>query len=147
VFAGYAWFLHDSAWLLAVLGAVGGSMMVSYTRARAEGLGVELAGGMMQRAERIVLVATGTLIAAWYGSGADTQSLVEPIVGVTMLSCAVGSTATAINRWLIAYRELVRRQGAGVSEPLPPPAAAPAPSAPRVHLSARVPKVASLEHN
>ena len=53
VFAGYTWFLRESPWLLAVLGAFGGSVMVSYTRARAEGLGVELSGGMMQRAERI----------------------------------------------------------------------------------------------
>jgi len=67
VFAGYVWFLHDSPWLLAVMSAIGGSMMVSYTRARAEGLGVTLSGGVMQRAERIVLVAGGTLIAAWYG--------------------------------------------------------------------------------
>ena len=72
VFAGYVWFLHDSPWLLAVMAAIGGSMMVSYTRARAEGLGVELAGGVMQRAERIVLVAGGTLIAAWYGGDLDT---------------------------------------------------------------------------
>lgn len=33
-----------------------GSMMVSYTRARAEGLGVPLKGGLMQRPERVVLV-------------------------------------------------------------------------------------------
>jgi CDP-diacylglycerol--glycerol-3-phosphate 3-phosphatidyltransferase len=31
-----------------------GSMMVSYVRARAEGLGVEIKGGLMQRPERIV---------------------------------------------------------------------------------------------
>jgi phosphatidylglycerophosphate synthase len=33
-----------------------GSMMVSYTRARAEGLGVGLKGGLMQRPERVVMV-------------------------------------------------------------------------------------------
>src|SRR6201994_1598900 len=31
-----------------------GSMMVSYVRARAEGLGVELRGGLMQRPERVI---------------------------------------------------------------------------------------------
>src|SRR5262245_38454175 len=66
VFAGYAWFLHDSPWLLAAFLAFGASMMVSYTRARSEGLGVELSGGMMQRAERIVVVVVGTLIAILY---------------------------------------------------------------------------------
>jgi phosphatidylglycerophosphate synthase len=33
-----------------------GSMMVSYTRARAEGLGIALKGGLMQRPERVILV-------------------------------------------------------------------------------------------
>jgi phosphatidylglycerophosphate synthase len=149
VFAGYAWFLHDSPWLLAVMGAVGGSMMVSYTRARAEGLGVELAGGVMQRAERIVLVAGGTLIAAWYGGDPDTASLVEPIIGVTMLICGVGSAGTAVNRWIVAYRELARRfqagtpqAAAGVAIPAP---AAPAPA--RVLLPPHVRKVAPLEQH
>src|SRR5215510_7999842 len=109
VFAGYLWFLRDSPWLVAVMSAIGGSMMVSYTRARAEGLGVALSGGVMQRAERIVLVAGGSLIAAWYGGDGDTASLIEPIIGVTMLICGLASTITAINRWVIAYRELARR--------------------------------------
>ena len=42
--------------------ALCGSIMVSYTRARAESLGFESKGGMMQRAERIVCVGTGALI-------------------------------------------------------------------------------------
>jgi len=116
VFAGYVWFLHDSPWLLAVMSAVGGSMMVSYTRARAEGLGIGLAGGVMQRAERIVLVAGGTLIAAWYGGDLDTAALAEPIIGVTMLICGVGSAGTAVHRWIVAYRELARRYDARISQ-------------------------------
>ncbi len=38
-----------------------GSMMVSYTRARAEGLGVECKGGMMQRPERVVLISLSAI--------------------------------------------------------------------------------------
>lgn len=33
-----------------------GSMMVSYVRARAEGLGVEIKGGLMQRPERVITI-------------------------------------------------------------------------------------------
>ena len=33
VFAGFAWYLRDTSWLVVVMLAVGGSMMVSYTRA------------------------------------------------------------------------------------------------------------------
>jgi phosphatidylglycerophosphate synthase len=110
VFAGYAWLLHDSLWLLAVFAALGGSTMVSYTRARAEGLGLTVAGGLMQRAERIVLVAGGTLLAAWYGVD-DTETAMT-IIGATMLLCGVASTGTAVNRWVTAYRQLAARDAA-----------------------------------
>jgi CDP-diacylglycerol--glycerol-3-phosphate 3-phosphatidyltransferase len=36
--------------------ALMGSMMVSYVRARAEGLGIECSGGLMQRPERVVTI-------------------------------------------------------------------------------------------
>jgi CDP-diacylglycerol---glycerol-3-phosphate 3-phosphatidyltransferase len=150
VFAGYVWFLHDSPWLLAVMSAIGGSMMVSYTRARAEGLGVTLSGGVMQRAERIVLVAGGTLIAAWYGGDLDTVALAEPIIGVTMLICGVASTATAVNRCVVAYRELARRPGSRAeAEAITHPPSAPAsmPATARVLLPAHVRKVAPLEQH
>ncbi len=42
--------------------ALGGSMMVSYVRARAEGLGYECKVGIMQRPERIVYVGFSSLI-------------------------------------------------------------------------------------
>ncbi len=103
VFAGYTWFLRESPWLLAVLGAFGGSVMVSYTRARAEGLGVALSTGIMQRAERIVLVAVGTLAAA-----AVDLPTAETIVGVTMVVTGMLSVGTALSRWHTAYRMLTR---------------------------------------
>jgi CDP-diacylglycerol--glycerol-3-phosphate 3-phosphatidyltransferase len=113
-FAGYIWYLRESPWLLAVMAALCGSMMVSYTRARAEGLGISLSGGIMQRAERMVLVAAGTLIAAWFGT--SDPELVPPILGVTMLACGLASTATAINRWIIAYRALAKPAAAMVED-------------------------------
>lgn len=106
---GYIWFLKDSPWMFAALGTLGASQMVSYTRARSESLGLDLRGGMMQRAERVVLVAAGTLVAAWFGANPETTGVVVPILGGVMLVCAVASTGTALNRWFIAYRELVRR--------------------------------------
>jgi CDP-diacylglycerol--glycerol-3-phosphate 3-phosphatidyltransferase len=47
--------------LIAVSIALGGSMMVSYVRARAEGLGLECKVGIMQRPERIVLLGFGAI--------------------------------------------------------------------------------------
>jgi CDP-diacylglycerol--glycerol-3-phosphate 3-phosphatidyltransferase len=111
-FTGYAWYLRDSVWLLAVMGAAGSSMMVSYTRARAEGLKVELSGGLMQRAERIFITVTGTMLAAWFTLSPDSATAVADgtaILGYTMALLAVTSTATAINRWIQAYRILAKR--------------------------------------
>lgn len=108
VFTGFIWFLHDSPWMLAAVAAIGSSMMVSYTRARAEGLDVDLRGGWMQRAERLVLVSLGTFIAAWFAVGYP-PSLAVTILGVVMLLCAVLSTATALSRWMSAYRVLALR--------------------------------------
>ena len=47
--------------------ALGGSLMVSYVRARSEGLGLECKVGMMQRPERIVYLGFGSIAAAlWH---------------------------------------------------------------------------------
>lgn len=48
--------------LAATFLALCGSIMVSYTRARAESLGFESKAGLMQRAERIVFLGFGALI-------------------------------------------------------------------------------------
>ncbi len=129
VFSGFAWYLRDTPWLLAVMGAIGSSMMVSYTRARAEGLGISLSGGMMQRAERILLVVVGSFVAAWCAAEPATAWLTAPILGGTMTVCAIASTGTALSRWIIAYRELARRDGTldKVGAPASAPVAAPQP--------------------
>jgi phosphatidylglycerophosphate synthase len=106
VFGGYIWYLRDTPWLVAAIGALGASQMVSYTRARAEGLGIELSGGMMQRAERILVVVVGTLVAALVGS-ADT---VPAIVGIVLLITTATSGGTAISRWVAAFRVLSKRE-------------------------------------
>ena len=46
--------------LVAFIGMIG-SLMVSYTRARAEGLGIECKDGLMQRPERVILIAVSAL--------------------------------------------------------------------------------------
>ena len=46
--------------LFAFIGLIG-SMMVSYTRARAEGLGIECKDGLMQRPERVIIIGVSAL--------------------------------------------------------------------------------------
>jgi phosphatidylglycerophosphate synthase len=126
VFSGFAWFLHGSPWLMAVMLAVTGSLMVSYTRARGEALGISLDGGNMQRAERIALVSIGTLITAWFNAARDTEEYGIHVIGVSMLIVGVGSTSTAISRWVQGYRILrEREEGRSSAEP-PASRAAPA---------------------
>jgi phosphatidylglycerophosphate synthase len=109
-FTGLAWYLRDGAWLFAVMGAAGGSFMVSYTRARGEGLGVELKVGAMQRAERIVLVSIGTLIAAWMAAAPETAQYAAPAAGISLAVCGVLSAWTAMGRWVEGYRALVAKE-------------------------------------
>lgn len=53
-------FFHQTA-IMAICWALTGSMMVSYVRARAEGLGLECKVGLMQRPERVVLLGFGAI--------------------------------------------------------------------------------------
>lgn len=99
MFSGFAWLLRDTPWLLATIAAMGSSLMVSYTRARAEGLGIDLSGGMMQRAERLVLITAGTFVAGWSGDSVL-------VLGGVMSLCASLSFATAIRRFVVACRAL-----------------------------------------
>ncbi|MDL1874577.1 DNA-directed RNA polymerase subunit beta' [Cytophagia bacterium CHB2] len=67
VFFGLAYFFvnidPDALWRpVAVAVALGGSMMVSYIRARAEGLNLDCKVGLMQRPERVVSLGVGALI-------------------------------------------------------------------------------------
>ena len=64
MFLGICYYLISHHYLMSSLLAfiaLIGSMMVSYTRARAEGLGIECKGGLMHRPERIILVGTAAL--------------------------------------------------------------------------------------
>lgn len=109
-FAGFAWHLRDGGWLLAVMGAVAGSFMVSYTRARGEGLGIELKVGSMQRAERIVLVSLGTLIAAWFAASPATARFSPAAAGIALSICGVLASWTAMGRWIEGYRLLLAKE-------------------------------------
>ena len=110
VFSGFAWFLRDSAWLLAVLLAMAGSMMVSYTRARGESLNVTLGGGIMQRGERIALVSIATLVTAWFDAVKETQEYGIAVIGVGLTITGVLVSWTAIGRMVRGFRELERQE-------------------------------------
>jgi CDP-diacylglycerol---glycerol-3-phosphate 3-phosphatidyltransferase len=59
-----AYYVQQNSFLLSVVAfiALGGSTMVSYVRARAEGLGFEAKVGMMQRPERVVFIGSAAFL-------------------------------------------------------------------------------------
>jgi CDP-diacylglycerol--glycerol-3-phosphate 3-phosphatidyltransferase len=89
---GTAWFLasrdggHVAVLPLAVLGA---SMLISYERAKAEALGFDARGGIMERAERIVVLAFGLLF----------DSLLVPVLWVMLALTMVTATQRFVKVW------------------------------------------------
>ena len=75
--------------VMLVFFAMAGSLMVSYARARAEGLGIECKEGFFQRTERIVVLIVG-LIFGW----------LLPVLWIL----AIGTNLTAIQRIVDVYR-------------------------------------------
>lgn len=76
--------------------AVLSSLLVSYARARAEGLGIDCKVGIVQRAERIVLIGIPTSI---WGAGENGGVLLAIIALL-----ALGSTITVVQRFLYVRR-------------------------------------------
>ena len=60
--------------------AIGASLLVSYTRARAEALGVECKVGIATRAVRVVILSAGLIFAK--GASLGDFELLEPAVYV-----------------------------------------------------------------
>ncbi|MDE7442712.1 MAG: CDP-alcohol phosphatidyltransferase family protein [Muribaculaceae bacterium] len=92
--------------------ALVGSIMVSYVRARAEGLDIECKIGFMQRPERVVLTALSALATGIYGV-ADPTPAFSPmlILIVAMGIIAVFANLTAFARIYHSRRELERKEG------------------------------------
>jgi phosphatidylinositol phosphate synthase len=56
---------HHPAFVAVTVAAVAGSLLVSYTRARAEALGLRGDVGIGSRAERVVVITAGLVLAPW----------------------------------------------------------------------------------
>jgi CDP-diacylglycerol--glycerol-3-phosphate 3-phosphatidyltransferase len=103
LFSGIAvYFMTAPGQRLPVLGlglcflALSGAFLVSYARARAEGLGLDCKVGLAQRAERILLIGVPTMI---WGAGRDGWLLLAILV-----TLAVMSWITVVQRIVHVYR-------------------------------------------
>lgn len=99
-----------------------GSMMVSYTRARAEGLGIECKGGLMQRPERVITIGVSALACGCLAPvlGPDFKVFIPgipvhvfetmSIFTLPLAVMAVMTNITAYNRLLDAKEALAEKE-------------------------------------
>jgi phosphatidylglycerophosphate synthase len=136
-FLGICYYLVAHHYLLGSLFAfiaLIGSMMVSYTRARAEGLGVECKGGLMQRPERVVLMGVSALACGISSAyiGGDYKLFVPgvpfhvfetmSILTFPITVMAVLSNITAVSRLLQARKALEQKAAAAANATAKPAA-------------------------
>src|SRR3954468_4396816 len=92
VFGGVAWYLGRDGGRGAVLAlaALALAMLISYERAKAEGLGYDARGGIMERAERMVLLGIGMAF-----------DVLVPVLWIMVVLMAV----TAVHRVVKVWRQ------------------------------------------
>jgi phosphatidylglycerophosphate synthase len=116
-------FLYSGAWAylyvhtpyrvwgaILAMGAVVGALMVSYTRARGEGVGVACTDGIFQRAERLITLAMCGLF----------DPLAPGIfILVALALVTLGGNLTAVYRFWKIRSELSRREGSSREKSAP----------------------------
>ena len=95
MFGGLAWYFaagERRVEAILVLVALAGSLIVSYTRARAEGLGLDCKVGLLQRPERLIILGVGVALSQW---------LLVPVLWLL----ALVTNLTALQRIVHVYRQ------------------------------------------
>ena len=82
--------------LIAVAAGLGGSLLVSYARARGESVGVVCKVGIMQRAERLLLVGFGGILDPMVAAGSGWNE--GTLLLALLVLVAVGTIGTAVYR-------------------------------------------------
>jgi CDP-diacylglycerol---glycerol-3-phosphate 3-phosphatidyltransferase len=93
---GVGWYLateHGGHAALLPFAVMGLSALISYQRAKAESLGLHAKGGLMERAERVILLCIGLLF----------DSLLIPILWVMLVLTAI----TAVQRFVGVWKQAV----------------------------------------
>lgn len=85
--------------MVGVLVFMGAAQMVSYTRARAESLGVDCKVGLMSRPERLVLLGLGFLMSGWHVGSTSVLTFVVYLL-------AVLTSLTVVHRMAHVLRKL-----------------------------------------
>ncbi len=105
LFAGLAASLPDRTGSFWAVAALASSLMVSYARARGEGLGVECPNFGMERPHRVVLLMFAMLFAPFLPAAAAVL-----VVEGACAFVAVGAGATALGRMVVIHQRLRRTE-------------------------------------
>jgi CDP-diacylglycerol---glycerol-3-phosphate 3-phosphatidyltransferase len=99
------YYRHEPWAMVLVQAALLGSMLVSYSQAKAEAMRVDIPRGWMRRAERATYLGSGAflspIVTVWFEAG-DPMPLHYPLLFAAML-VAVFANATAIRRFIVLY--------------------------------------------
>jgi len=107
---------HNRYMMVVCLLGIIGTFLVSYTRARAESLGIDAKVGVMQRPERIVLLSVPQALFGLFWNG-------WVLIGIVLL-LTVTAWITAVQRIAFVYRATKHMELTPIrifSEPAPPP--------------------------
>ena len=99
---GVAWYLantHSPHVVLLPMAVLGASMLISYERAKAEALGYDAKGGLMERAERMIALGFGLLF----------NQLLVPILGLMLVLTLVTAAQRFAKVWKQASDEVPAR--------------------------------------
>ena len=94
LFCGIAWYLASNEpgrIMMLPVAVMGAAMLISYQRAKAESLGFDAKGGIMERAERFIVLALGLLI----------SNILIPVLWVMLILTLV----TAIQRFIKVWKQ------------------------------------------
>ena len=94
LFCGIAWYLASNEpgrIMMLPVAVMGAAMLISYQRAKAESLGFDAKGGIMERAERFIVLALGLLI----------SSILIPVLWVMLILTLI----TAIQRFIKVWKQ------------------------------------------
>jgi CDP-diacylglycerol---glycerol-3-phosphate 3-phosphatidyltransferase len=94
LYFGVAWYLastHSAHAAMLPMAVMGMSSLISYERAKAESLGLDAKGGLMERAERIIALCLGLLFSV----------LLIPVLWLTLALTAV----TAVQRFVKVWKQ------------------------------------------
>jgi phosphatidylglycerophosphate synthase len=97
IYLGLAYYFRDHWALWITFFTLLGSTMVSYTRARAEGLGIDCNVGFMQRAERLLLLTLGGVLGFAF-------NIFDPLMAGILVFIAVISNITAWQRTFLVRK-------------------------------------------